>query len=583
MLEVQHLQVEYYNPRIHRRVRVVSDVSFSLHEGEILGIVGESGAGKSTIGYAIMAALAEGGERTGKIILNGIPISTYSEVEKREMRGTQVATIVQNPFSALNPIMTLEAHFLETLEKSKKYNILSREEKLRKIFEVLEDVELPPDIDFLHRYPFQISGGQRQRVIIGLALILSPKILIADEPTTALDVFVQEQILDLIKKLIEKRHMAMILITHNMGVVNKVADDIIVMKDSKIVEMAEPSKLFQEPKEEYTQNLIKSLPPKDRTLEKIPSMRDWDTAEDLELIKKLELTEMGTQGISCTCPLELKNINFSFHKYRDFPIMNFLVHHVNNVKKIIQYKKMVAYKKFEWDNTEQILHEVSLKIKKGTALGLVGESGSGKSTIAKLIVGLLDRPTGIYYCGRELQGNEVVTDIQMIFQSPYSALNPKKTLRTIFTEAIKISRDNLTAEEVEEICRNLIQLIGLDATSLDKKPRSFSGGQLQRICIARVLILYPKLILCDEPTPSLDISVQADILNLLKYLQKHCNISMLFISHDLPVVRYMCDEIAVIKDGRIVEIQPTEDLFNNPKDAYTQKLIDLIPSIPSIP
>ena len=460
----------------------------------------------------------------------------------------------------------------------------------------MSDVELPATKEFLNRYPFQISGGQCQRVIIALALLLSPKVLIADEPTTALDVFVQEQILVLIKTLIKKRNMSMILITHNMGVVYKVADEVIVMKDAKIVEVNTPKVLFQNPRESYTKRLIASLPPKDITVKKIPSERDWNTAEDLQLIEQLDLLshrekkDDALQSETSEYILECKNISFSVPLTKYFPIKDFLKHQIKNqVKK--QMKKQIQNQtpnqaqsqeqSFVWKKERTIINDVSFRIKKGTALGLVGESGSGKSTLAKLIVGLEERPQGIYYNGQALFHKEVMRDIQMIFQSPYSSLNPQKTLRNIFAIALKIKNKHISKDEIEEKNKHLVELIGLPHASLDKKPPAFSGGQLQRICIARALILSPSLLLCDEPTSALDISVQADILNLLKYLQTTYNISMLFISHDLPVVRYMCDEIVVLKDGQIVEMQDTESLFNSPQQAYTKNLIDLIPNISS--
>ena len=562
LLEIVGLDVSF--PSQHGSTYAVRDVSINLKPGEVLGVVGESGAGKSTIGNAVINLLEPPGKITnGKVLFQGENISGLDDKEMRDIRGQKIGMIFQDPLTSLNPLMTIGTQLLETIAKTTK---LGGNAAFKKAIELLEAVGIEQPAGRFRAYPHEFSGGMRQRVVIALALAGDPDLIIADEPTTALDVSIQEQILELIRVLCRKRKLGVIIITHDIGVIANIADRVAVMYDGSVLETGEVRQILMAPKHEYTKSLIAAVPRGDTKLERF---------------KSVDYIEGGKQAC--------KSIDVEQHWLGEKVRKN----SADKAISIEGLNKKFVIKKAVFERNRVYLKavkDVTFSVEEGETFGLVGESGSGKSTIARLIVGLskVDRGS-IQIFGQEVSNKrkdqKVIAaqrDLQMIFQDPYSSLNARMRVQDIIAEPIRYYQTASSDRETLQIVRDLLDHVGLGATAMLKYPHEFSGGQRQRISIARALASRPKILICDEPTSALDVSVQAHILNLLKDLQDELRLTMLFISHDLPVIRQMCDKVAVMRHGAICEIATTGNLFDAPNHEYSKHLLNLMPRIDAV-
>lgn len=556
LLSIKNLKIEF--PNRHGTEVAVNDVSLSIKAGEILGLVGESGAGKSTIGNGIVRLLSQPGRVTaGEVTLNGELISDLSGSAIRSIRGSRIGFIFQDPMTSLNPLFTIENQMVETI-----INCLGTSKKAAKTkaIEMLEKVGIPEPEIRIKQYPHQFSGGMRQRVVIAIALSGEPELIIADEPTTALDVSVQDQILSLIKNLCTDLNVGCMLVTHDIGVIANVTDRVAVLYRGELVEIGTTQQVLTRPKHDYTKSLISAVPKANKKMNRFPLVEYIETTE--KGLSQIDVSThwlgQGTKHKSQEDLLVIKDLNLSFITQDAF------------------FKKN--------QRRVQATRDVNLIIKQGETFGLVGESGSGKSTIARMVAGLQQPDSGsIVFDGVELINNlnkaEVAKahlQLQMIFQNPYSSLNSRMIINDIIAEPILFHK-LASKKEVKNIVGDLLDHVGLGRKSGVKYPHEFSGGQRQRISIARALASRPRLLICDEPTSALDVSVQAQILNLLKDLQDELGLTMLFISHDLPVIRQMCDRVAIMRQGKILETSESEAFFEHPKDPYSQELLDLMP------
>tara|TARA_Y100000996_G_scaffold401752_1_gene372994 strand:+ start:1097 stop:2779 length:1683 start_codon:yes stop_codon:yes gene_type:complete len=555
-LKINNLSVEYKMRR--ETVNAAKNVNIGVSKGEILGLVGESGSGKSTVGNAIINLIDEPGKvSNGSVILGDIDIHKDTN-NIIKYRGNKIGLIFQDPQTSLNPILTIGEQLIETIQTHLKVN---NEEAKKKAINLLKEVGINDAQNRFDNYPHQFSGGMRQRVVISLALCCEPELLIADEPTTALDVSIQSQILDLIKKLTKEKNLAVILITHDMGVIAETTNRVAVMKNGNLVEIGKTKEILTQPKEIYTKSLISSVPPTNKKISRfiiIEKENKTKISPNIKILNRWTKRKIITQNL-----VEVKNI---FKTFDD----NFFT---ENSK-----------------NSVMAVDDVSFEIKEGETFGLVGESGSGKSTIAKMIVNLYKPSSGdIYFdnnCITRIKNNQEMMkfrkQIQMIFQDPYSSLNGRLKVKDIIAEPIRLHNPKISNKDLDSYIYDLLESVELTQTSAERYPHEFSGGQRQRISISRALATQPRLLVCDEPTSALDVSIQAQILNLLKDLQEQLNLTILFISHDLPVVRQMCDRIGVLKNGKLCEVSNSEELFETPKHNYTRELIRLMPKIETI-
>ena len=557
-LEIKNLNISY----LTRKEKIVAskDVEFSLERGEILGIVGESGSGKSTIANAIINLIDPPGEITdGSIKIDNEEICNNEEIIQKA-RGKKIGFVFQDPQTSLNPLFKIKDQLIETIQTHLKLNY---DQALQRSIQLLNEVGIEDAEKRIEDYPHQFSGGMRQRVVIALAISCEPDLIIADEPTTALDVSIQYQILQLLKDLTKKRNLGVIIITHDMGVIAETTNKVIIMRNGVIVEYGLTKDVLTNPKSNEGKSLIISVPPTNKKISRFKLINPEGgeiTNESLNLTNSI-IQNWGKRAVTKDKLLEIKNLTKIFDS-----------------DSIIKSKKEITALK--------ALDNVSFNIFEGESFGLVGESGSGKSTIAKIITNLIKPTSGeVFYENISLNqknNNKFRGQIQMIFQDPYSSLNPRFKVKKIIAEPIKFFQKNLDKKTIENNVNDLIDIVGMTRQSLDRYPHEFSGGQRQRISIARALATRPRLLICDEPTSALDVSIQAQILNLLKDLQEQLNLTILFISHDLPVIRQMCDRIAVLKNGNLCEIENTEILFNNPSHQYTKELINLMPKIETI-
>jgi peptide/nickel transport system ATP-binding protein len=561
LLTIKNLCIEF--PSRHGAELVVDNVSLDLNAGEILGLVGESGAGKSTIGNGIVQLLsAPGRVSSGEVYLDDTLISAFNSKQILKIRGSRVGFIFQDPMTSLNPLFTVENQLVETIVNCLKMN---SQQARKYAIDLLDQVGIPEPEIRIKQFPHQFSGGMRQRVVIAIALAGKPDLIIADEPTTALDVSVQDQILTLIKDLCRERNVGCLLVTHDMGVIASVTDRVAVMYRGKLVEIGDTAQVLGEPRHEYTKSLISAVPRSDIRIDRFP------------LVEYIEATEKG-----------LKPIDVSTHwlgqSKRHESNEDLLVIKDLNLSFITRDALLARNRRYL-----QATSNVNISIKQGEAFGLVGESGSGKSTIARMVAGLQKPDSGsIKFDGTELVGNPdrravqiARLQMQMVFQNPYSSLNGRMKINDIIAEPIRFHR--LTPfDQINQIVGDLLDHVGLGRQSGHKYPHEFSGGQRQRISIARALACRPRLLICDEPTSALDVSVQAQILNLLKDLQDELGLTMLFISHDLPVIRQMCDRVAIMRHGKILETAESESFFEHPQDPYSIELLNLMPRFDSI-
>ena len=569
LLAIEDLRVEF--PSRRGAVVAVERMSLEVEPGEILGVVGESGAGKSTIGNAILGLLEPPGEVTGgRMRLDGRDLGALAEAERKKLRGGRIGMIFQDPLTSLNPLYTVGRQLVETIRT---HLGLTESAAEARAVRLLDQVGIEEPRVRLRHYPHQFSGGMRQRVVIALALSADPELLVADEPTTALDVSIQAQILDLIRSLCREHRLGVILITHNMGVIADVTDRVSVMYRGRLVESGPTTEVLGRPTHPYTKSLIGAVPRPDVKVARFPTIGYAEDGEPAPAPPEVTGGRSGgwlerrwagraTDLPSGDGPLvEVDAVS-----------MDFLI-----VRSLLKWRR----------RTFTAVDEVSFSIRPGEVLGLVGESGSGKSTIARIITGIY-RPTG----GRVAFAGNVLTAIrdarrlrrfrqqmQMIFQDPYASLNPRMRVRDIVAEPIRFHGLTETRAESDAVVGDLLERVGLERTAAVRFPHEFSGGQRQRISIARALATGPRFLICDEPTSALDVSIQAQILNLLKDLQEEMGLTMLFISHDLPVIRQMCDRIGVMRHGRLIEVAGSEDLFERPRHEYTQTLLDLMPKL----
>ncbi len=555
-LKIKDLSVDYQMRK--ETVYAAKNINIEVNKGEILGLVGESGSGKSTVGNAIINLIDEPGKvSSGSVILGDLNIhDDPNNIVK--YRGKKIGLIFQDPQTSLNPILTIGEQLIETIQTHLELN---KVEAKTKAINLLKEVGIKDAENRFDNYPHQFSGGMRQRVVISLSLCCEPELLIADEPTTALDVSIQSQILELIKKLTKERNLAVILITHDMGVIVETADRVAVMKNGNIVEIGLTKEILTKPKKTYTKSLVSSVPPTNKKISRfviIEKENNINKENNLKILNRWTKKEITKQDL-----IQVTNLSKSFDD-------NFFTESSKN--------------------SVMAVNDVSFNIREGESFGLVGESGSGKSTIAKMIVNLFKPSTGdIFFddiCITKIKHKSEMMkfrrQIQMIFQDPYSSLNGRLKVKDIVSEPIKLHNPSISRNDLDRYVFDLLESVELTQNSADRYPHEFSGGQRQRISIARALATQPRLLVCDEPTSALDVSIQAQILNLLKDLQEQLNLTILFISHDLPVVRQMCDRIGVLKDGKLCEVSNTEDLFLRPSHEYTKELLHLMPKIESI-
>jgi microcin C transport system ATP-binding protein len=522
MLQISDLSVSF--GRSPAEVKAVRGISFAINRGTTLGLVGESGSGKSVTALSILQLLPYplAHHPNGSIRYRGEELLGASRSRLEKIRGNQIAMIFQEPLSSLNPLHSIERQIIEVLLVHKN---MSRKEARDRVVELLRLVGLPEAVDRLDALPHEFSGGQQQRVMIAMALANEPDLLIADEPTTALDVTIQAQILELLRELKEKLNMALLLITHDLDVVRRTVDRVCVMHDGKIVEKGEVEEVFERPRHDYTRKLLAAKP------------------------------GGNPNPAPSGAPLLVDADNLRVW----FPIKKGVI------RRIVRYVKAVD--------------GITLTVRQGQTLGVVGESGSGKSTLGRALL-LLERSQGtITFEGRNLQGlptkalRPLRQDMQMVFQDPYGSLSPRLSVGQIIEEGLRVHHLGGSAGERRGLIGNALEEVGLQPDMQDRYPHEFSGGQRQRIAIARALVLKPRFIILDEPTSALDVSVQHQIIELLRDLQKRHNLAYLFISHDLRVVRALAHYIVVMRDGHVVEKGSAYDIFENPKMTYTQTLL----------
>lgn len=607
------LEVEGLTVRRSDGAALLEDVSLTVNEGEILGLVGESSAGKSMIGNAVAGLLPAGVVRTGgRIALEGREIQNLRPEEIRRIRGPEIGMILQDPLGSLNPLLTVGEHFRETFAA---HGVRLTQPELRaRSAALLREAGLPEPEKRLGQYPHELSGGLRQRVVIALAVALDPILLVADEPTTALDVSVQAQITALLRRLAKERGCAVLLITHDMGVIAETTDRTAVLYSGRVVEEGDTESLMKTPQHPYTKGLMGSIPDTESSslwLEQIdgvmpdPAKRPSGcpfhprcrAAQKRCETERPELADCG--GSSAACWLAADNgrsvpdsvVRFHPPLKRSWKTLEARrlealeaapeILRVEDVRKIFTLRRAGLIERLAGGRNDVTIavDGVSLSVRRGETVALVGESGCGKSTFARIAAGLLAPDGGKV----TVNGKDVKVlgagHVNMIFQDPYASLNPRMSVAAIWEEPLKSLRPEMGAPERRAKLRELARLVGLPDEALEKYPHEFSGGQRQRISIARAVAAGPDLLICDEPTSALDVSVQAQVLNLLKTLQLERGLSMLFISHNLGVVRHIADTVGVMYRGQIVEWAPKEALFEDPLHPYTRMLLDSVPRI----
>jgi peptide/nickel transport system ATP-binding protein len=580
LLEVKDLTVRFQTE--DGLITAIKNISFKLHRGETVGIVGESGSGKSVTSLSIMRLLNEppaniaGGEilyyTEGGDVVN---LLTLSEEDMRHYRGNEIAMIFQEPMTSLNPVHRCGAQVMEAILNHQK---VSKAEARNQTIALFEKVKLPDPERAFTSYPHQLSGGQKQRVMIAMSLSCNPSVLIADEPTTALDVTVQKRILDLMKDLQRESDTAVMFITHDLGVIADIADRVIVMYKGKIVEEGNVQDIFKNPKHPYTKSLLACRPPLEGRLRRLPIVSDFMEVEKNEAgesIIKEKANSIGNVLASVKIPqseIDERAQNLMLNE----PLLQ-----VKNLKTYYPSKRNFWGKPLEY---VKAVDDVSFDVYPGETLGLVGESGCGKTTLGRTILRLSPATEGaILYKGQDLTNlkddslKDLRRDIQIIFQDPYSSLNPRMTVGSAILEPMQVHGLYENDKERKEKVIELLETVSLDGSHFNRYPHEFSGGQRQRICIARALALNPKFIICDESVSALDVSVQAQVLNLLIDLRQKRNFTCIFISHDLSVVKFISDRMVVMNKGKIEEMGFSDEIYNNPKKEYTQKLIEAIP------
>ncbi|MGY8649704.1 MAG: ABC transporter ATP-binding protein [Verrucomicrobiia bacterium] len=574
LLEIENLKT-YFHTR-NGVVKAVDDISFTLEKGEILGIVGESGSGKSVTVHTLMGLVPQppGRIEGGTAVFDNRNLLTTDEAVLRSLRGKRISMIFQDPMTSLNPYLRISEQLIEPLLIHGQAN---RKEALKRAITMLEKVGMSDAAERVHSYPHEFSGGMRQRVMIAMALITDPEVLIADEPTTALDVTVQAQILRLLKDLQTDLGVSVIFITHDLGVIAELADRVVVMYHGHIVEQGDVLPIFENPQHPYTKGLLACRPRLESTFKVLPTVSDYldetevdgqielserpDAAARIEAMQKIDEPEIDETDLL----LEVNNLHVHFPERAGF---------FSGPKGVVK-----------------AVDGISFIVPRGSTLGLVGESGCGKTTTGRAILNLVAPTSGsVKFMGVEISGRNAAAMLplrkrmQIVFQDPYSSLNPRLTIEQALTEPMAVHGIGSSHSDRRDRAVALLEEVDLEPHFLRRYPHEFSGGQRQRICVARALSLEPEFIVCDEAVSAMDVSVQAQVLNLLKELQSRRNLTYIFISHDLSVVKFMADTMAVMRAGKIVEQGSAEAIYANPAENYTQRLIDAIPrdSIDSI-
>ncbi|CAL2107886.1 Glutathione import ATP-binding protein GsiA [Tenacibaculum sp. 190524A02b] len=549
MLQVKNLSISF------GKNRVLDNISFTIKKNQIVGLVGESGSGKSISSLAIMGLLPNSAETSGSIIFRSTDLLAFSNQKFQKIRGKDIAMIFQEPMSSLNPTLTCGYQVVEILQQHTNF---SKKEIKEEVINLFKKVKLPRPEQLYNSYPHEISGGQKQRVMIAMAIACKPKLLIADEPTTALDVTVQKEIILLLKELQKENEMSILFITHDLALVSEIADEVIVMFKGNIIEKGTAKTVLTTPEENYTKALINSKPNIKKRLKTLPTVNDFinNSIDNTEFTNE-ERKQLHQKIYSQTPLLEVFDLTKEFTK------------------------------KASWFSTSEkviAVNNVSFKIYEGETLGLVGESGCGKTTLGRTILQLEKATSGkIFYKGIDITQikrsklKELRKEIQIIFQDPFSSLNPRISVGKSIMEVMSVHHILNSKNQRKTYVLDLLQKVGLQPEHFYRYPHEFSGGQRQRIGIARTIALQPKLIICDESVSALDVSVQAQVLNLLNELKQTFNFTYIFISHDLSVVKYMSDQLIVMNKGKIEEIDDADIIYNSPKTLYTKTLINAIP------
>ncbi len=560
LIEIKNLSVEFQTD--DGQVKAVKNISFSIPRGKTMGLVGESGSGKSVSSLAIMRLIPNppGKITSGEILFDGQDLLKLSEPQMRKIRGNRISMIFQEPMTSLNPVFTIGDQICETLML---HRGMDKKAALAKVVELLDQVGIPNPAQRVNSYPHEMSGGQRQRVMIAMAIACEPDLLIADEPTTALDVTIQKQILELLAKLQKEYNMSVLFITHDLGVIADIADQVVVMYRGDIVEQGRTLDIFQQPQHPYTKGLLACRPSLDKNPLRLPTVSDFMTEEGKE--KNFDVESI--KQVKASRPVQEEK--------------NPVLLEVFELEKHFPTKKGIFGNVQEW---LKAVDNVSFKVRKGRTLGLVGESGCGKTTLGRSLLRLIEPTAGqVLYNGTDVTSldrkamRQMRRKMQIIFQDPYASLNPRMTVGSAIMEPMIIHGIGESKDERMEKAGELMDKVGLSRIMLNRYPHEFSGGQRQRICIARALAVSPEFIVCDESVSALDVSIQAQILNLLLDLQEELDLTYIFISHDLAVVKFISDEVAVMYGGKILEMNDALGIYENPQHDYTKKLLSAIP------
>ncbi|WP_310821245.1 ABC transporter ATP-binding protein [Stratiformator vulcanicus] len=595
ILEISGLKTYFHGES--GTTKAVDDVSLTIRRGETLGLVGESGSGKSVTSLTVMRLLPERGAKIagGSVSLLGRDIVTLPEPQMQSLRGSDVSMIFQEPGTSLNPVYKAGWQVQEAIRL---HNDVSKEEALKRTIELFHEVGIPEPERRLNSYPHEMSGGQKQRVMIAMALSCNPKLLIADEPTTALDVTIQAQILDLIRKLRDERGMAVLFITHDLGVIAEIADHVAVMFRGKIVETGSVEQIFSSPQHPYTKGLLACRPRLDGKLGRLPTVADFmrvEPSSDPDGPVRITERTYSPEEHESSAPTKrlwppesaVRDLGYEISQVTTDGPGSFVP---ENTAPLVRVEGLKVYYPVysgilrRRTGDVRAVDDISFDIFAGQTLGLVGESGCGKTTTGRAILRLIDKTDGnVSYRGGSTElvsGADLRTlrrKMQIVFQDPYASLNPRMSVEACLVEPMAVHDLCPNAKDRRDRAAALLEEVGLGAEHLQRYPHEFSGGQRQRICIARALAVEPEFIVCDESVSALDVSVQAQVLNLLKDLQQKRGLTYLFISHDLSVVKFMSDMMAVMNQGKIVEYGPSDTVYARPKDEYTKRLISAIP------
>ncbi len=577
VLSVKDLKVEFANG--DHSFTAVNSISFSLQAGKTLGIVGESGSGKSVTSLSLMQLLqvSKGTQISGQALFNSksnlqVDLISLTEEHIRKYRGSDIAMIFQEPMTSLNPVFTCGNQVAEAIKLHQK--VSGKEAKVKTI-ELFKKVKLPRPEQMFDAYPHQLSGGQKQRVMIAMAISCNPKVLIADEPTTALDVTVQASILDLLKDLQQETGMAMIFITHDLGVISQIADEVVVMYKGNIVEQGQTKQVLENPLHPYTKGLLSCRPASNINLKKLPTVSDF-----MKVNEDGSFSETGITIAQLRNELVLTEEDRNNHTSKLESQSNILS--IKNLVVSFPTRKNIFGKV---TSSFTAVDHVSFDVRKGETLGVVGESGCGKTTLGRAILRLVDANSGevnfeghniLNYSDKEMR--LLRKKMQLVFQDPYSSLNPRLKISEAIIEPMIVHSIGANKHERMYMTEQLLNKVGLNVDSMNKYPHQFSGGQRQRICIARALSVQPSFLICDESVSALDVSVQAQVLNLLNELKAENNLTYIFISHDLSVVRYMSDTMIVMKNGKIEEMGDAKAVYEDPRSEYTKSLLSSIPN-----